>query len=359
MKKISIKLIALLSVIFFASCSGDETTFLKLSASVEQASVDQEIVLSLFYEDADVTSDAVFYVGKEKLTSNKYVPSKEGVYTFTAQYKGEFSNEVKVKVVGESLLFVKNAVWFRFTSVSCRYCPNMEPTAEKLKEKHGNRVSVLAFHTNYVTDQEWLDKYDLWDPFALADCGHYEWWSNAIGGYPKGVVDCDIPYSEGAPVSLVTNHLTQTAKVGLKLSTKIEDGQMTITAYGKFAESLAQYKEVALAVWITETNLKANQLTPSAEVNTNYIHHDVVRLRVTPADGQTLGEVIPTAECVKGNEVSYSYTVNVANYKLENTKVIAYIYTNDGKNVDSSNGRLVQNSIEVVAGESKEYQILN
>lgn len=154
-------LLAIFASLLSCEDSGDASGKLKITVDKNyvQIGTDDVIELKAFYNDKDVTSETVFYIGIKALASSTFAPEETGVYEIWGNYGAENSDKVKVTAISvpvpstpddlnpSSTSFVPRVLFSQFTGVECGNCPRM------IRMLHGNDGNGGLLHDEEVGDQ--------------------------------------------------------------------------------------------------------------------------------------------------------------------------------------------------------------
>ena len=185
---------------------------------------------------------------------------------------------------------LKNVLLEEFTGMRCGYCPEGHKIAYRMKEKWGERVSVVAIHCGYfalagryepdfmVADGEILGDFlgGTYSSFPSGAINRRDWQNN--GSYPMGRFFWE-DYSKEV--------MNETAPVNLWAKAEIDakTQNMQIRVEGYFTENVTEEKP-RLNVMLTQNNVLGLQY--GGGMGEDYPHQHMLRDAVTDAMGEEL-----------------------------------------------------------------------
>lgn len=218
------------------------------------------------------------------------------------KYVEDFSNTV----------FVHHSLGMRFTATWCGWCPVMNESFIKAREKAGEKYNYVMLHASSSSL-----------PFAgtAALSTQYE-----ITGYPTGIIDGRRRVGNGtdtdAVSDLIVNYINETESnypvVTASAVRSVLNGRslsLDVDVYAKLAE---QYK---ITVFLIEDGVVASQSDFVAGVTQeSYVHDKIARMALTSATGDAFEAETPCS--VK----SFHYDSSIPeSYNIGNMSVLVYV----------------------------------
>lgn len=162
-----------------------------------------------------------------KRKENWFTSIDNGTYTIEGMYLGKACTApVTVQAVNRSKYetFSKKVAFYRFTATWCGYCPQMTTALGKLDNFTKDHMVILAFHGD--SDFGAVDGKNYISDIMISEYG--------LSGYPSCVYSLSVGSDKrtrndimDAVYDELKNH---PAATGIKASTKIEDGKLSIEA---------------------------------------------------------------------------------------------------------------------------------
>lgn len=231
--------------------------------------------------------------------------------------------EVPAPVVARTVLVEE------FSGQECVNCPNAAATLHDLVQQYGeDNFVVVTIHGGVMT-----------------------WNTNTFGALGLGNDYADkLDEANGKPVSkpymvvdrsggthndvskwgtVLSTAVAKTTPLTLSVSTAYDEqeGEYTVTVTGTAGDNVSG----SLLVWLTESNVKAPQITVTGGYDQNYIHNHILRRSINGDNGEDFvvawesGSSQPvTKTCkLKASDISGKYVA-------ENCHVVAFVYNNSG-----------------------------
>lgn len=330
--------LSFLSVLIM-SCSGSESdegmdvvTYVRLASNENSILIGNSTMLKVTDNlNNDVTEKSVFYVnGTENANGKVFHPDKIGEYTVTAKYDGFQSKSIKVNVIAiTGVNFVHRIMYEDFTGTWCGNCPIASARFEKLVAQNDKAVFVGLHGPTVQTDpftnetsMGLINVLGIWAYPTILINHKYEW-SAANNNYTD--------------VSFALQHIKPFSKVGIAITTKLENNTLSGDYNIAFAED---YSNLKTLVYIVEDKIKYPQhnyfngnggkpvLYGGAPIVQDYVNHNVLRTALTP----TTGESIPATNSQNSTVYfkNFSYAIP-ANFVKENMKIIVAVVNNQNE----------------------------
>ncbi|MEL6562427.1 MAG: Omp28-related outer membrane protein, partial [Bacteroidota bacterium] len=328
----------------------------KLDISSLTLEVDREVIPADSYTKAsarvldqandDVTNFVEMTLNGEVISSTDFTSGTTGVYQLKATYEGVESNVVSVQV---DPFTVRKVLIEEFTGEWCGWCPEAAHNLETLVEEHPY-VLTVGIHNGdgLVFDNEDIIR----DAFG-------------INGFPGGLVGrvnlVNVGYNSNPIDPAIANEYNrqiynETVMAGVGISSKYVGSDLEVDVSINFYENIQE--EVRVTIYIienevmggTQQNYFSNNAGfenyyyyPKPAQLSNFVHQFVLRKAAT----DILGDVIPAESVVKGSTFNLeTKTVDMSNYRSENSYVIAFIH------YPMSGSKKILNAQQVKAGQS-------
>ena len=203
--------------------------------------------------------------------------------------------------------FVHHSLGMRFTATWCGWCPYMNESFKKARQKVGDQFLYVSVH-DYTSDLPFAASLYLEDQYKVT-------------GLPTGIVDgrrnvanhTDTDYVSNLILSYVeeteANYPTATA---IAFTSSLDGRNLTldVDVYAKMAET---YK-------ITAFLLEDGVVYAQSGGGSNYVHDHIARVALTNAKGDSFA--VEEENTVK----SFTYNASIpASYKLENMYVLVWV----------------------------------
>mgnify|MGYP002560932275 CR=1 FL=1 len=285
------------------------------------------------YDGIDVTEKSRIYerVTGAFLKGNTFKTTQAGTYVFTAEYKGEVSEEIEVTTMNEEY-FQANLFMMHFTSTDCPNCPRMVTWINAAKELVPDRIVKISVHGPLnEPDPMQIDAY--WRPLVE----QYK-----VPGYPIVMLNCKRSWNTAEGTNDLEEFLPEKTNTGIAIDTKIEGDKAIINL--KVKTMLGFEKPSRISIVIVEDNLIYDQKNGNS-TDRNTVHDDVVRRYLT----DVLGDKEP--DLAAGKEFTKEYTYDISPLLIrDNLKIVVYVMNGDS-------GYLL-NCREVKLGKSVDYQTI-
>lgn len=241
-----------------------------------------------------------------------------------------------------------HSLGMRFTADWCGWCPVMNESFKKTKEKLGDKFVIVNFHNgNYLKSPDF-------SPLASA---------YLVSSLPTGIVDgrSKIPNYTNTDygASFVAGCVSETESTypvttSLGISSSLSGSSLSVTVK-VYASSAADYK---LSVFLLEDGIVSRQLNnTTGTTDYSYVHDNVEKLKLT---GSAQGDAITIDADDSTKEFNFSATVP-STCNLSNLSVLAYVQKQFGSQpvVQSDNyGEwYIDNCRKVPVGETAEPEV--
>ncbi len=306
-----------------------------LSADVTSTFIGEDATFTVMDDlGNNISSLATITVAGNAITANPYTFTAEGSFdviaTFTTTVPTTLtSNTVTITVVRPH---VTKVMVEDFTGAWCGFCPRLAHKIDALAASN-SKVIPLAIHNG--------------DNMVFSGGPTLE--NNAnISGWPTGKINKNMTWNETD--AQVLAQLTPVKPLGLAIDSNIAGSTLTVTA--KVAFDLTVSGTHKLVVFVLEDGLIANQTNymnndssspwyQAGNPIVGFVHDNVVRANLT---NSVLGDVIPTAETIGGNEYSKDFTYTIpSGYNAANLELVAFVVDASGKAVNAQYVKAGQN----------------
>ena len=184
----------------------------------------------------------------------------------------------------------KHVLVEEFTGVRCPACPYGHQAAANLKNRYGDRVSVVAIHTwAYSTNDNGVNDLRVPDGEAVA---------NVVGGSGPYFPNCIVnryDWKHAGDLHMAVNDMStrasqvmaQNAPVNLWAEAIIDEAtsEVKITVEGYYMQNVEE-KAPRLHLFVTQNKVLAMQA--GTDMGDNYEHNHLLRDVITPAEGKVL-----------------------------------------------------------------------
>jgi len=221
--------------------------------------------------------------------------------------------------------FTKKVIIEEFSGEWCSSCVQGAKRFSKVIEEDPEKYIGVSIHKD--------DPFEIEFP-KIADLLISEF---SIEYFPFAIIDrtsnADIGWIAQANSRSKINY-----GVGLKIITSIHDKEMDIKI--SIASNTEDYKNIFLSVYLVEDNVPESSNGAQNGGGGNYIHHHVLRKVLTGKVGEPID--LP-ANTIIEKEIN---SINVARFKIEDLKVVAFIHFGSLKSFE------VMNSNSIFAGKN-------
>ncbi|MDR1632799.1 MAG: Omp28-related outer membrane protein, partial [Dysgonamonadaceae bacterium] len=227
-----------------------------------------------------------------------------------------------------------------FTTAKCSNCPWAHELWNRVLSTRKN-VIYVSHHAGYYTDAFTINESEqyLWfynangstyapasmlDRTNLSDYGA----GNGNGGSSPGPVF--FPGDETLVGNLVDHELASPPFVTIDIQRNYNQTNRTLTLSisSDRIEGMPVFDNMKVNVFLTEDELKGDQILGNGTTNRNYIHNHVIRKVITPTWGESVS--------YSSGSFTKDYTFTIpASWKTENMKAIAFVSIYDSTNPNS------------------------
>ncbi len=306
--------------------------------------IGQEVTINVKTQAGeDVTSQAIIYANDEILSSPSFTADEVGFIRLKAQYQNLETPVVEVEYHdGSQTNFKKNVLIEDYTGTWCGWCPRVSYAMKLLSEQTDAAVFV-AIHRAPI---------GLQDPYIYEDADELEQLINTPG-YPKGFInrltqwDFPEPDNVGQAISFTQG---PNPKLGLKLSSQLDDNQISLDVEALFAND---FENLKLVVYLLENGLVYPQVNYTSYYNgenpiEDYVHDYTLRQTLT----HILGDEIESSVTQRGQEFSRIFNFDIPENieNINNVDIVAFLTDEEGH---------VLNVRKSTLQENQEYQLLD
>lgn len=220
----------------------------------------------------------------------------------------------------------KVSVLEEFTGVRCINCAPGHAEAKSIKTSNPGRVITIAHHSHFLDDPYPYSYKNLTSDDA-------EEISNFIGpvsSKPTAAIDRKLYTGESSKIldkvkwsNKVNDQLLLTSPVNIHLTSSFNalDTSAILTFTAHFTQSVSD--PLKFSIMLTESEIITAQLLPTMDVDTNYVHEEVLRDVLTEIEGNSLG----TATLEPGRVFVKQYRVKInSDWNPDHMYVIAFIH---------------------------------
>lgn len=207
--------------------------------------------------------------------------------------------------------FIHHSLGMRFTATWCGWCPYMNESFIKARQKLGEKYNYVMLHASSSAL-----------PFSgtATLVSQYE-----ISGYPTGIVDGRRRVGNSTDTDAVSNTIANYVQetennypvvtaAAVKSSLNGRALSLDVDVYVKLAET---YK---ITVFLIEDGVIAYQADNGSGAHSDYVHDKIARMSLTDARGDEF--VITQNNTIK----SFSYNVDIpAGYNIDNMSVLVFV----------------------------------
>lgn len=263
---------------------------------------------------------------------NIFTSIADGTFTVRAMYEGEYcTNEVTVtsRNRSEYELFHKNVLIYRFTATWCQYCPSMTEALSGMNDYTDDHSIVMEFHGN---DQYTFDGISAYANEIYGTKGFpYCIYSLAAESGKRTVNDI-----HRAVKSVLVDY---PARTGIKASTSLQDGMLTVNAAVK-ASAAGEY-DLAMAVVMDDCR-------PSAPSDGSMVYEDEYDDVIVAISSNFNFMSSDKFELEKDEEKSVVKEIAFAAPQDRCEIILFTLVKADGKTV-------IDNAVSIPVGESADY----
>jgi hypothetical protein len=314
------------------------TLFINLSQSqVSADGFDETAITVKDANNADITNSSTIIVNNVAIAGNKFYTAVAGSYQIRATRGTETSSTITLTAANPGPSpFTQKVLAESFSGTWCGICPGTIIPLENYTNTHPNVISVGVHGPSgssdpfqYVFDPQLRTAYSVTGVPTVLLNRHSKWVNNST--------------------TTLDNLAQKRAPLGIGFETGITGTTINVKAKVKF--DISTSIPLKIVVLLAEDNLKYNQANyghfglPNPIVNFN--HRNVLRAAAT----DIFGDVIPTAQQVKGSTWEKNYSFNANGYMQANCRIIAFVLYGD--NADNRKG--VLNVQMVSAGQNKNF----
>jgi len=284
----------------------------------------------------DITSSCQFYVDNVQLTRNSWWTTAVGTHVVKAVRSGAESQSISLTVTNPGPSpFTQKVVVEDFTGTWCGHCPRVGLALEGYATTRPQAV-IIANHgpTN--------------DPYTFSNHGILANFFE-ITGYPSAHVNRDYKWNEN--ISQLDNADNKRAPLGIAFQTTVNGNTISGTASVKYdVNTSVGFK---LVLYLVEDGKVYPQVNYGyfglPDPITNYVHNNILRKTIT----DLYGDVLTTAEHIKGSTEAFNFTVDASGYNISKCKIVGLVV--QGNNNQGRKLNAVVNAQTVVAGENKNF----
>ena len=329
LKKPAYFLIFIFSILWFGSCSEEYivkegVSGIYIVTDANTKIIGQELIIEVKTDSGeDITDQSVIYANGEVLSSPSYVAEEVGVVNLRAEYLNVDSDEVAVEYHdGSQTNFKKRVLVEDYTGTWCGWCPRISHALDLVDQQTDEAVFV-AIHRAPAGTQ---------DPYIYEDADELELLIETPG-YPKGFInrltqwDFPEPDNVGQVISFTQG---VNPKLGLKMSSSIDNNQINLSVRALFAED---FQNLKLVVYLLENGLVYPQVNYTSFFNgenpiEDYVHDHTLRKTLT----NILGDEIDNAQTSTGNTYlkEYNFQVPQEVENIDNIEFVAFLTDDEG-----------------------------
>ena len=213
-----------------------------------------------------------------------------------------------------------------FTGVRCINCAPGHDEATNIKASSGGKVIAIAEHSFFLDDPYPFSYKDLTseDAEAIATL------IGPVGSKPTASVNRKLFAGESSKIldktkwaSKTNDEMLLTSPVNLHLLSTFNsaDTSSTFLFTAHFTSAVAD--PLKYTIMLVETDIVTAQLLPTNEVDSNYVHKDVLRNVVNTAEGDALG----TATITPGRVFSKQFKIHVdPDWNVDKLSIVVFIH---------------------------------
>ncbi len=213
-----------------------------------------------------------------------------------------------------------------FTGVRCINCAPGHAEALSIKTSNPGRVITIAHHSHFLDDPYPYSYKNLTSDDA-------EEISNFIGpvsSKPTAAIDRKLFTGESSKIldkvkwsNKVNDQLLLTSPVNIHLTSIFNalDTSAILTFTAHFTQGVSD--PLKFSIMLTESEIITAQLLPTMDVDTNYVHEEVLRDVITEIEGNSIG----TATLEPGRVFVKQYRLKLnSDWNPDNMHIIAFIH---------------------------------
>jgi len=218
-----------------------------------------------------------------------------------------------------------------FTGVRCINCANGHVAAASLKAANPGRVYSIALHS-FNLDEPYL--YSFID-LTLDKAEQIQQAYAAGTSKPSSMIDRVLFPGESSPAYLlakwpgyVSTRLAATTPVNVELTNNYNNATRELEIKLKIQYTALVTDQNSFTIYLAENNLITAQLMPTGDVDTNYVHNDVMREIITPNGGSSLPEA-----AVVGRTYLKTFKITIPeDFDPSELEVIAFVHKTGASN---------------------------
>lgn len=310
--------------------------------SQEEASKTAEI------GDTGVRSEYINWTVKMELDDNPSQDDPRETSVTVSAGNGETATFTVVQKPGKiaNLKFYRSSVAYRFTAVTCGWCPVMAKSFKMALEECGDRLIALNCYAQMYGNEDmyWDGSTTLMNKFK-------------VQGFPTGNFNSYAVINNYADYTIAGNAIINLSKeavesykpiMGIAAESKLSGKSLTLDVEVLSKES-GDYK---LCAYILESGIVHSQ----SGAESNYVHDNVVIQSLTAVDGDDM-----TLEAGVSKKIQLTGDLKVSN--TDNSHVVVYVLregapeTKGVSNVSYKDfGTIVDNAISLGLNEKKDFR---
>lgn len=284
----------------------------------------------------DVTSSCQFYVGNVQLSSNTWFTSTPGTYAIKAVRSGAESQSISLIVSDPGASpFSQKILIEDFTGTWCGHCPRVGLPLEAYVSSHPNAFVI----SNHGPSN---DPYTFSNHALLAN--YFQ-----VTGYPSAYLNREFKWTENT--TQLDQAFNKRAPLGLAFQTTVTGNTISGTAKVKYDVNTSVGLKLVLYL------LEDGKVYPQVNYNyfslpdpiSNYVHNNILRKTIT----DLYGDILPTANQVKGNIQDINFTIDASGYDISKCKIVGFVV--QGPNNQGRRENTVVNVQAVAAGQAKNF----
>jgi hypothetical protein len=213
-----------------------------------------------------------------------------------------------------------------FTGVRCINCAPGHTEAANIKASSGGKVIAIAEHSNFLDDPYPFSYKNLnsGDAEAIAT------FIGPVGSKPTASIDRKLFAGESSKIldktkwaSKSNDEMLLSSPVNLHLLSTFNSADTSSTFLFTAHFTSAVTDPLKYTIMLVETDIVTAQLLPTNEVDSNYIHKDVLRDVVNTTEGDALG----TATITPGRVFSKQFKIHIdPDWNADKLSIIVFIH---------------------------------